>query len=207
LEVKKKNLQLAYCSDAGMPGISDPGALLVQASYLESVPVTVLPGPTASLSALVLSGIDSADFTFFGFLPTKKGAIKEMLAEHKDRKETLIYYESPKRVKATLAIMMEVFGEEREVSLIRELTKIHEEVVHGTLKELNENLVDEVKGECVIVIKGNTEAKKELSDDELKKLIKKSLKEGKTLSEAVKELQKDTGVKKNRLYQIGLTVK
>ena len=75
------------------------------------------------------------------------------------------------------------------------------------MKELNENLVDEVKGECVIVIKGNTEAKKELSDDELKKLIKKSLKEGKTLSEAVKELQKDTGVKKNRLYQIGLTVK
>lgn len=207
LEVKKKNLQLGYCSDAGMPGISDPGALLVQACYQEEVPVTVLPGPTASLSALVLSGIDSADFTFYGFLPTKKGAIKEMLEEAKDRKETLIYYESPKRVKTTLSLMMEIFGKDREVSLIRELTKIHEEVVHGTLEELVNNLIDEVKGECVIIVKGSENTQKELTDDELKKLIKSELKKGKPLSEIVKDLQKDTGIKKNRIYQIGLSVK
>lgn len=207
LEVKKKNLQLGYCSDAGMPGISDPGALLVQACYQEEVPVTVLPGPTASLSALVLSGIDSADFTFYGFLPTKKGAIKEMLEEAKDRKETLIYYESPKRVKTTLSLMMEIFGKDREVSLIRELTKIHEEVVHGTLEELVSNLIDEVKGECVIIVKGSENTQKDLTDDELKKLIKAELKKGKSLSEIVKDLQKDTGIKKNRIYQIGLSVK
>lgn len=207
LEVKKRNLQLGYCSDAGMPGISDPGALLVQACYQEDVPVTVLPGPTASLSALVLSGIDSADFTFYGFLPTKKGAIKEMLEKAKDRKETLIYYESPKRVKTTLSLMMEIFGKDREVSLIRELTKIHEEVVHGTLEELVRNLTDEVKGECVIIVKGSEIAEKELTDDELKKLIKAELKKGKSLSEIVKDLQKDTGIKKNRIYQIGLSVK
>ena len=207
LEVKKKNLRLSYCSDAGMPGISDPGALLVQACYLESVPVTILPGPTASLSALVLSGIDSADFSFFGFLPTKKGAIKEMLSKAKERKETLIYYESPKRVLSTLSIMMEVFGKDREVSLIRELTKIHEEVVHGTLEELVANLSGEIKGECVLVVKGNQDAVKELSDEELKKLVKVSLKEGKSLSEIAKDLSQDTGIKKNRIYQIGLSMK
>ena len=88
LSVKKNKQKLAYCSDAGMPGISDPGAILVQACHEENVPVTLLPGPTASLSALVLSGIDSADFSFYGFLPTKAGQIKTMLTSLKDRKET-----------------------------------------------------------------------------------------------------------------------
>lgn len=207
LEVRKKNLKLAYCSDAGMPGISDPGAILVQASYEENVPVTIIPGPTASLSALVISGIDSADFTFYGFLPTKKGAITQLLEEAKDKKESLIYYESPKRVASTLKIMSEVFGDDREVSLIRELTKIHEEVIHGTLKELVTNIQEEVKGECVIIVKGSTSTNKELSDEELKKLIKVQLKEGKSLSSIAKDLQADTGIKKNKIYQIGLTIK
>ena len=206
-EVRKKNLKLAYCSDAGMPGISDPGALLVQAAYEEGVNVTILPGPSASLSALVISGIDSADFTFFGFLPTKKGALKEMLEEAKDRKETLIYYESPKRVMKTLPIMAEVFGKDREVSLVRELTKIHEEVIHGTLAELINGIQDEIKGECVIIVKGSSDTCKELTDEEIGKLIKASLKKGKSLSDIVKELQEETGIKKNRLYQIGLNVK
>lgn len=205
-EVKRKKLKLAYCSDAGMPGISDPGAILVQAAYLAEVPVTVLPGPSASLSALVISGIDSADFSFYGFLPTKKGAILSFLEPLKERKETLIFYESPKRVKDTLLLMEEVFGKEREVSLVREITKIHEEVIHGTLKELNASLKDEVKGECVIIVKGSTE-EKSFSDDDIRKLISEQLKEGKSLSNIAKELSKDTGIKKNHIYEIGLTLK
>lgn len=205
-EVKKNKLKFAYCSDAGMPGISDPGAILVQACYEANVPVTVIPGPTASLSALVLSGIDSADFSFYGFLPTKKGAILSFLSSLADRKETLIFYESPKRVKDTLKLMEEVFSKDREVSLVREITKIHEEVIHGTLQELNMALTDEIKGECVIIVKGNSE-EKSFSDEDIRKLIQEQLKEGKSLSSIAKDLALDTGIKKNHIYEIGLTLK
>lgn len=204
-EIKEKKLTLAYCSDAGMPGISDPGALLVKEAYEEGVNVTVLPGPTASLSALVLSGIDSADFSFYGFLPTKETAEKTFLTNLKDREETLIFYESPKRIKKTLKIMEDVFGEEREASLIRELTKIHEEVVHGTLKELNEAPIEE-KGECVIVVKG-AEAKAELTDEEIASLLKKGLKEGKSLSDLSKEISQNYPASKKRVYNLGLQLK
>lgn len=204
-EIKKKNLTLAYCSDAGMPGISDPGALLVQECYRMDVPVTILPGPSASLSALVLSGIDSADFSFFGFLPTKKGAIKTMLGNLKEREESLIFYESPKRVKATLALMKEVFGETRNASLVRELTKIHEEVIHGTLGELA-MLPLEIKGECVIILEGNKK-KETFSDEDLLKLLEDGIKSGESLSQVVKTLSKETGIRKNRLYELSLTLK
>lgn len=204
-EVKLKHLKLAYCSDAGMPGISDPGALLVQACYQEQVPVTLLPGPTASLSALVLSGIDSADFSFFGFLPTKVGQIKSMLTALKDRKETLIFYESPKRFLKTLQIMKEVFSEDREVSLIRELTKIHEEVVHGTLKEILESPLEE-RGECVIIVKGSEE-KENVDESLILNEFKKGLKEGKTISFLSKEIAQKYHLSKNEIYKIGLSLK
>jgi 16S rRNA (cytidine1402-2'-O)-methyltransferase len=204
-EVKKNKLKLAYCSDAGMPGISDPGSILVQAAYLESVPVTILPGPTASLSALVISNIDSADFSFYGFLPTKPGQIKSFLSKLKNREEALIFYESPKRVSKTLSIMREVFGDDRVVSLVREITKVHEEVINGTLFELTNNIQDEVKGECVIIVKGS-EVRSELNDDEIIKMIKDEMKSGKTISDLSKEIAAKTGVKKNRIYQLALEV-
>lgn len=205
MEVKKNNLKLAYCSDAGMPGISDPGALLVQTCYEENVPVTILPGPTASLSGLVLSGIDSADFTFFGFLPTKQGQIKSFLEDVKDRKESLIFYESPKRLIKTLSLMEEVFTGERKASVIRELTKIHEEVISGTLHELNQNPIEE-KGECIIVVEGSKEDNS-LSDEEIIKLIKAELKDGKSLSSISKEFALRYKLSKNAVYKLGLSIK
>lgn len=204
-EVKEKKLTLAYCSDAGMPGISDPGALLVKTCYEENVPVTILPGPTASLSALVLSGIDSADFSFYGFLPTKASQIKSFLSSLKDRKETLIFYESPKRIVSTLNIMKEVFSENRTVSLIRELTKIHEEVITGTLKELNENEIIE-KGECIIIVEGNKEDTS-LSEEAIILLIKEKLKEGKSISSLSKEIASEYNLSKNYIYKLGLEIK
>jgi 16S rRNA (cytidine1402-2'-O)-methyltransferase len=203
-EVKENGYHLAYCSDAGMPGISDPGALLVQAAREEDVPVTVLPGPTASLSALVISGIDSADFSFYGFLPTKKGAIKALLEPLKERTETLIFYESPKRVLATLALMKDVFGEERQATLVRELTKIHEETIQGTLGELA-SLTEEIRGECVIVIAGDKE-KKEADPEDLKKQIREGLREGKSLSSLAKEIAEKNHVGKNLVYKLGLEI-
>lgn len=204
-EVKEKKLTLAYCSDAGMPGISDPGALLVKTCYEENVPVTILPGPTASLSALVLSGIDSADFSFYGFLPTKTSQIKSFLSPLKDRKETLIFYESPKRIVSTLNIMKEVFSENRTVSLIRELTKIHEEVITGTLKELNENEMIE-KGECIIIVEGNKEDTS-LSEEAIILLIKEKIKEGKSISSLSKEIASEYNLSKNYIYKLGLDIK
>ncbi len=204
-EVKKNNLKLAYCSDAGMPGISDPGALLVQTCYEENVPVTILPGPTASLSGLVLSGIDSADFTFFGFLPTKPGQIKSFLEDIKDRQESLIFYESPKRLLKTLSLMEEVFTGDRKAAVIRELTKIHEEVISGTLYELNQNPIEE-KGECIIVVEGSKEDNS-LSDEEIIKLIKAELKDGKSLSSISKEFALRYKLSKNAVYKLGLSIK
>ena len=194
---------LAYCSDAGRPGISDPGALLVQTCYEKGCPVSILPGATASLSALVLSGIDSADFSFFGFLPTKKGQIKSFLTPLKDRKESLIFYESPKRVKATLQVREEVFGKDRKASLIRELTKIHEESSFGTIEEISASLGDEVKGECILIVDGNKE-EKALDEASLKKRIKEKRKEGKSLLSLSKELSTETNIPKNTIYKLAL---
>ena len=202
-KVRKEKLRLAYCSDAGRPGISDPGALLVQTCYEKGCPVSLLPGATASLSALVLSGIDSADFSFFGFLPTKKGQRKSFLTLLKDREETLIFYESPKRVKATLSIRIDVFGKDRIGNLVRELTKIHEESNLGTLQELYNSIQEEVKGECILIISGCKE-KKTISEDDLKKRIKEKRKEGESLLSLSKSIAKETGVKKNRVYQLAL---
>lgn len=204
-EVIKGKLTLAYCSDAGMPGISDPGALLVKTCYEMNVPVTILPGPTASLSALVLSGIDSADFSFYGFLPTKNSQEKTFLEGFTKRKETLIFYESPKRIVKTLSIMKEVFGEERKVSLIRELTKIHEEVVHGSLKELTSTQLEE-KGECIIIVEGNKNDEK-MDDEMILKLLKKGIKEGKSVSSLSKEIAQEYNLNKNAVYKLGLTLK
>lgn len=199
LDVKKNNLKLAYCSDAGMPGISDPGALLVKACHENGVPVTLLPGPSASLTALVLSGIDSADFTFYGFLPTKDGQRKKFLESIKDRKETSILYESPKRIIKTLTSISEVLGPERYVSLIRELTKIHEEVLSGSVSEILRSEITE-KGECVIIIEGNkTEVAvdKETIADEIKRRSKENI----SSSDLSKELSKRYRLPKKTIYE------
>lgn len=204
-EVKKNNLKIAYCSDAGMPGISDPGSLLVQTCYEENVPVTILPGPTASLSALVISNIDSADFSFYGFLPTKVSQEKAFLEQLKNRKETLIFYESPKRIIKSLEVMKDVFSENRRVSLIRELTKIHEEVINGTIKELLSTDIEE-KGECIIIVDG-VKVIETLTDDEIITLIKEKLKEGASLSMVAKSIAEEYKLSKNHIYKLGLSIK
>lgn len=204
-EVKKNNYKIAYCSDAGMPGISDPGALLVQTCYEENVPVTILPGPTASLSALVISNINSADFSFYGFLPTKVNQEKNFLEQLKNRKETLIFYESPKRIIKSLEVMKDVFSKNRKVSLIRELTKIHEEVINGTIEELLKANIEE-KGECIIIVEGSKE-ELTLTDDEIIKLIKEKLKEGSSLSQSSKSIAEEYKLSKNKVYKLGLTIK
>lgn len=145
---------IALVSDAGTPAISDPGRLLIQACIGKEIPVECLPGPTALIPALVVSGFDTDKFCFEGFLPHKKGRSKRIntLAEET---RTIILYESPQRIVKTLGQLASGLGPERQACLARELSKIHEEVVYGTLQQLYERLSQSpVKGEIVLIIQG-----------------------------------------------------
>lgn len=154
-------LDTALVSDAGMPGVSDPGFLLVRACVEKGVEVETLPGPCAFLPALVNSGFPLDRFVFEGFLPQKKGR-SSRLAALKDEQRTMIFYESPYRLVKALSQMKEVFGEDRPASVSRELTKIHEETVRGTLAGLEAHFLEnEPKGEIVIVVSGTPEPVKE----------------------------------------------
>jgi 16S rRNA (cytidine1402-2'-O)-methyltransferase len=146
---------VALISDAGTPGISDPGFLLVRTCLEKGIPVETLPGPTALIPALVNSGLPCERFCFEGFLPVKKGRTKR-LEELKEEKRTLVFYESPYRLVRTLDDLAASFGAERKACVSRELTKMHEETVRGTLSSLSEHYgAAQPKGEIVIIVAGN----------------------------------------------------
>lgn len=150
----KAGEQIALVSDAGTPGISDPGFLLVRECLREGVSVECLPGATALIPALVDSGFPSDRFCFEGFLPPKKGR-KTRLAQLAEEERTVIFYESPFRIVKTLSQLMETAGEERMISVSREISKIYEESVRGTLKEVADHFSQhEPRGEFVMVLDG-----------------------------------------------------
>lgn len=149
---------IAQVSDAGMPSISDPGRELTQAAIANHCAVVPLPGANAALTALVASGIAPQPFYFHGFLPRKSSEITAVLTDLNQKTETLIFYESPYRVKNVLAVAEEVFGPEREVAVARELTKQYEEFIRGTIAEVSGFLADNsqlIRGEFVLVFSGN----------------------------------------------------
>lgn len=150
---------MALISDAGTPGISDPGFMLVRACAARGVKVVCLPGPTAFVPALVASGLPCERFTFEGFLPQKKGRASRLEAlQHEER--TMIFYESPHRICKTLAAFAEVFGQERQMAACREISKIHEEIVRGTIEEVSAHFAEEEpRGEFVLVVSGGESAK------------------------------------------------
>ena len=201
-EVYTHDLTLVYMSDAGMPGISDPGAILAKEAIDNGVSVSFLPGPCALIGALIMSGFDTSDFTFYGFLPAKPNAQKEMLETLKDKKETLIFYEAPHRIVETLTSMKEVLGEDRRVCLAREMTKIHEEYIRGTLKEVLELDKDTLRGEFAIVVEGNKEEKVSLSDDDIVTYAKELLDLGVKKNDVSRYLSEKLKVKKNYIYSL-----
>ena len=150
---------VAVVSDAGTPGISDPGFLVAREAIKAGIEVITLPGATAMVPALVSSGLPSDRFCFEGFLPQKKGRQSRLKALAEEPR-TMIFYESPHRIVKALAQMMEVFGEDRPASVCREISKIHEESVRGTLSEIHAHFLDnEPRGEFVIVVGGYEETK------------------------------------------------
>ena len=194
--------KIALVSDAGMPGISDPGEILVKEAWDRGVRVEVIPGPSAVISGLVISGLPTNNFYFHGFLP--KGKIKEreaVVSGLKDIRATLIFYVTPHSVEKDLTLLLKILGN-RNGAIARELTKYYEEVIRGTLEELL-TIVGErtLKGEMVLIIEGNTEAAGELSLEEQYKLYQMMLKSGIKGKEALKTISLDYNVSKNRLYE------
>ena len=155
VEMLEAGNQISLVSDAGTPGISDPGFLLVRECLRNDIEVECLPGATAFVPALVNSGLPSDRFVFEGFLPQKKGRQKR-IESLRDESRTIVFYESPYRLLRTLEDFKKYFGEDRQASVSRELTKIHEENIRGSLNELIEHFHDRtIKGEIVIVLAGN----------------------------------------------------
>lgn len=201
LEHLRSGKSLAQVSDAGLPSISDPGQDLVAAAIAEEISVVPLPGPSAGITALIASGLVPQPHIFYGFLPRKAGQQKAFLEEKKAYPETQIFYESPFRVLETLENVLEVYGD-RQVVLVRELTKIYEEFQRGTITELIEYLEETpAKGECLLLVEGATPQEVEvLTDEALFDLIDARVAAGMKKNQAIKEVAKEQGLSKSELY-------
>jgi 16S rRNA (cytidine1402-2'-O)-methyltransferase len=187
-------------SDAGMPTVSDPGFVLVQAAIAAGVTVTALPGPSAVLTALAVSGLPTDRFVFEGFLPRKGRlpALRALAAEQR----TLVFFESPHRVADALRDLAEAFGASRQAALCRELTKLYEEVARGSLAELAERFADGARGEIVLVVAGAEPAS--LSMDDGVARVRVLVDAGARLKEASAEVAEHTGLSRRELYEAAL---
>ncbi|KXS06859.1 16S rRNA (cytidine(1402)-2'-O)-methyltransferase [Enterococcus faecium] len=201
----KEGKTIAQVSDAGMPSISDPGHELVLACIKEGISVISIPGPTAGMTALIASGLVPQPFLFYGFLPRKKKEQKETLKKLKEQTATLIFYESPYRITATLTNFLEIFGN-RQVVLCRELTKVHEEYLRGSTEELLAYIEEHpVKGECCLLVEGNlfetpvTEVDEELGT--LKEQVEAKIASGEKPNAAIKAVARKNGLKKQEVYR------
>lgn len=203
LELLHDGNTVALVSDAGMPCISDPGVYLVQRCHEQGIPVESVPCCNAAITAVAISGIDTARFTFEGFLPVDKKERRQRLADIAGLPHTLIYYEAPHKLRQTLQDLSQALGEDRNAALCRELTKLHEEVVRGTLSELVAMYeTTEPRGEYVIVIEGAAPAQQEsLSLEQAAELARSYADGGMKLSEACKTAAQAAGVSRKELYK------
>ncbi len=188
---------IALISDAGYPLISDPGQPLVQAVIAQGYNVVPISGSSAFLNALVVSGLVAQPFAFMGFMEAKESALIKQLENYKDLPMTTIYYLSVHKLQKTLDIIYNVLGN-REISLARELTKRHEEIIRGSVKEVIEN-IDTIKGEFVICI-DRDRTEKTINYDALNQQINKRIESGDSPSRAISQVAKEAGVSKNSVY-------
>ena len=206
LAMLKNGSSIAIVSDAGYPGISDPGSVIVSHCINQDIPVSIIPGANASLPALIASGLDNKHYYYHGFLPSKPSERKKELELLSSIPVTLIFYESPHRILDTLNDMLNILGD-RKVCLCRELTKLHEEFIRGTLNELITLDESTLRGEMVLVVEGSSNDRNDYSEKELIKLVNEELKSGTSLKQACQEVSKITGEKKNKLYQLMINQK
>lgn len=206
LELLADGSNVALVSDAGMPCISDPGVYLVQKCYETGIAVEVIPSCNAAVAAVAISGIDTMRFAFEGFLPVNKKERSERLAEIRSLPHTLIFYEAPHKLRKTLEDMTEAFGGDRSCALCRELTKIHEEVIRGTLSELCDYYKElDPRGEYVVVVEGAKPCEaQEFTLEQAAELARQLAAGGEKLSDACKKAAKQTGFSKQEIYKLAL---
>ena len=200
---------IALVSDAGMPGISDPGADLIASAIAAGVAIIPIPGVSAGITALVSSGLATDRFVFEGFLPTQGKSRKERLQSLKNEVRTIILYEAPHRLLTTLKDLAEVLGLERKLVLGRELTKIHEEFWRGNLKDAIALYTEQCqpKGEYTLVISGSqVESSLILSEEEIKAELVQLLEQGMTRSQACRYLAAQTSLSRQDIYQLSLDI-
>lgn len=199
---------IALVTDAGMPGISDPGYELVKICTEAGIPVVPIPGPSAVISALVASGLPSDRFVFEGFLPNNSSARRrERLEELKAETRTLIFYEAPHRLRKTLDDMVTAFGGDRWVVLARELTKLHEELWRGTLEDaIAHYKTREPAGEFTLVVAGAELSQPILSEAAILAELQELLKQGVSRSQASRQLAQQTSLPRRQIYQLALSI-
>jgi 16S rRNA (cytidine1402-2'-O)-methyltransferase len=196
--------RVAIVTDAGMPGISDPGERLVRAAAEAGHAVEVIPGPSAAIAALVASGLPTGRFVFEGFLPRRGSARTRRLEELGAERRTVVLFESPHRLVRTLGDLVEAFGADRAVSVARELTKLHEQVWRGTLAGAVEHSeAQSPRGEYVIVVAGAPEPG-EPDDDAIERALAESIERGATVRDAVSEVSLRLGVGRRRVYDLAV---
>ena len=196
IQILKSGKNIGYVTDRGTPLISDPGNVIVDESIKENITVIALPGPNALLPALNMSGLSNERFLFYGFLNSKPSLAKKELIDLKDIKQTIIFYESPHRITATLSQILEVFGN-RNVALVREISKLHEEVIRDNIENILK-ISDTFKGELVIIVEGNTQ--EETLEINYTEEINKLLTQGYSKRDAIREIANKYNISKNKLY-------
>ena len=201
IEKLKDGKNIAVVSDAGTPGISDPGEVIAKRAIEENIEVIPIPGACAAINALIASGLNTKEFVFFGFLPLNKKLRKEKLEEIKNENKTIIIYEAPHKIKDSLNDLKNIVGN-RKIVLARELTKIHEEFIRGNIDEIIEKS-ENLKGEMILLIEGNNEINNEniLNNLSLEEHYNVYEKQGLDKKEIIKKIAKDRGVNKNEIYQ------
>ncbi len=198
---------VALVSDAGTPCISDPGSILVNKAHEAEVPVSIIPGPSALISALSMSGMQYENFQFVGFLPNKKSERRKTLRSHKENPNVMIFYESPRRVVGCLQDIFDSWGD-RTVFVVRELTKIHEEYLRGTISQVLHNLKQRtsIKGEFVVIVDGCSQIEVPGSDDIVDMIKWYRDQGGNSLSYSVKKIAKDLGIPRAKVYKEALKI-
>ncbi|WP_310964695.1 16S rRNA (cytidine(1402)-2'-O)-methyltransferase [Nocardioides terrisoli] len=194
--------RVVLVTDAGMPSVSDPGYRLVAAAVAHGVPVTAVPGPSAVLTALAVSGLPVDRFCFDGFLPRKAGERRRRLDALADEQRTMVFFEAPHRTAATLTALAEAFGDERPAAVCRELTKTHEEVRRGPLAELVAWAAGEVRGEITIVVQGAAEQAPTDDPETLRALVAQAEADGTPRKQAVADVARRSRVPKRVVYDL-----
>ena len=206
LRLVKNGKKVAYVSDAGYPGISDPGYLLVKKAREEGVAVSTVSGSCAFINALVSSGLPTDHFYFYGFLSKKGNEGKKALENLIDRPETLIFYESPHQIEETIKLLFNVFGD-RNCVIARELTKLNEEYISGTLSELVNLDFKTIKGEIVLVLQGQNVENDLINDEKIQEKLRFYMSLGVTEKAAIQIAVEELKVPKNRVYKLAQQLK